>query len=417
MKRLYKLENQVKHYGWGSPEWIPRLLGRENSSNDPWAELWMGVHPEGPSKIDVDGIGLDELIRQDPSRYLGEETRREFGSLPFLYKLLAAGKPLSIQAHPNKEQARTGWERENVAGLPPHAANRNYRDPNHKPEILCALSPFKAMCGFREVREIQKILDSFSFGMEPGAQSGLEAGAAGNLRALFTALVKALESGPALEVLIRTLFNLSREARRALGIYARQGRDFLTQTYPEYGAEWQTTAYFASLYPEDPGIIAPLYLNLLNLVPGEAIFLPAGVLHAYIEGFGVELMANSDNVLRGGLTEKHIDVDELVRILRFTPFMPAVMSAPREAGVFTYPSECREFSLSVIKGRGVQILTGSSPRIFLVTEGSAILSAGGGREKLSLSQGESAFAAPVEGSEEFSLSGDYTLYAAGIGHA
>ncbi|MDR3145383.1 MAG: mannose-6-phosphate isomerase, class I [Treponema sp.] len=418
--RLYKLENTVKKYDWGSPEWIPALLGRKNDGAEPWAELWMGVHPAAPSVAEAgaERVGLADLIRRDPVFYLGEAVNREFGALPFLYKLLAAGKPLSIQAHPNREQALAGWDRENRAGLAPDDTHRNYRDANHKPEILCALSPFRAMCGFREIPEILKRLERFSEEAPPPLDAGL-----GQLR-------RALEREDAaagLREFLGSLFALSLENRQALGGYALHEGDRLAERHPEYAEEWKTAAYFALLYPGDPAVIAPLYLNLLNLAPGEAIFLPAGILHAYIEGFGVELMANSDNVLRGGLTAKHVDAGELARILEFRPFYPAIVRAPGEGAVpgapYTYPANCREFSLSVIRGTGERIpFSRGGPHIFIVTRGRAELSCSKGAETLTLLPGESAFlAAGPAGpgaetpAEALSLMGDFTLYAAGPG--
>jgi mannose-6-phosphate isomerase len=420
--RLYKLENRVKNYDWGSPEWIPALLGRKNEGGEPWAELWMGVHPGAPSIAEAGGerAGLADLIRRDPLFYLGEAVDREFGALPFLCKLLAAGKPLSIQAHPNREQALAGWERENRAGLSPGDPNRNYKDANHKPEILCALSPFRAMCGFREIPEILKRLECFSQKAPPPLDACL-----GQFR-------RALEQGDTaagLREFLRALFALSPENRRALSGYTLQEGDRLAKGHPEYAEEWKTAADFAARYPGDPAVIAPLYLNLLDLAPGEAVFLPAGILHAYIEGFGVELMANSDNVLRGGLTKKHVDERELAKILEFRPFYPVIARAPGEdasggepaASLYTYPADCREFSLSVIRGTGQRIpFFRGGPHIFIVIRGKAELSCDGGAETLTLLPGESAFiaagsAVPDAPEEGLSLRGDFTLYAAGPG--
>jgi mannose-6-phosphate isomerase len=173
--RIYKLVNQVKHYDWGSPDGIPALLGMDNNEGRPWAELWMGVHPGGPSEITDRGtrFSLKDLIDTDPRRYLGGEVYETFGALPFLFKVLAAGKPLSIQAHPNREQAKRGFERENARGLPPDSPERNYRDPNHKPELVCALGPFTAMCGFRKPKEIALGLDEFLKEAPPPLKEGL----------------------------------------------------------------------------------------------------------------------------------------------------------------------------------------------------------------------------------------------------
>ncbi|MDR2618986.1 MAG: mannose-6-phosphate isomerase, class I [Treponema sp.] len=405
---ILKLKNPVKNYDWGDPQWIPELLGQRNISRIPWAELWMGVHPGGPSCVPEAGNEnrpdreplLSRLIEEDPGYYLGEETEKTFGALPFLFKVLAAGRPLSIQAHPNLEQAREGWERENREGISLDAPNRNYKDPNHKPEILCALSPFTAMCGFREEKEIMSLLDAFSRKAPHPLRFGLEP--------LHTAL-----AGPdPLRMFFTALFNLDPETRKALSVYGREQR--LEKDYPEYRDEWKLVSWFAELYPGDPGIIAPLYLNLIDLEPQEAVFLPAGVLHAYVYGLGVELMADSDNVLRGGLTSKHIDKDELFRVLKFSPFMPRILKPEAESLVFKYPVPCREFSLSVFKDCKNRY-DEPGPSIVIVTEGEVRIS--DGREEKCLKKGESAFIPAGAASGGLSFSGNYTLYAAGTGSA
>jgi mannose-6-phosphate isomerase len=364
----------------------------------------MGVHPEGPSETEDRGerISLPTLIDRDPALYLGEAAARGFGALPFLFKLLAAAKPLSIQVHPNLEQAAAGWERENRADIPPEAPNRNYKDRNHKPEILCALEPFKALCGFRTPEEIIKRLEAFAF---PG------------LDFLKRALASPEGSSPeGLKNFLRVLFALPRTVRDKLSLHTMSRSAALEKAHPEYAEEWKYAAYFAGLYPGDPSIIAPLYLNLISLAPGEAIFLPAGVLHAYVYGFGVELMANSDNVLRGGLTHKHIDVGELLNILEFAPFSPEILR-PREPGpsFFRYQTPCREFSLSVMHGTGGRtVFPETGPAILLLTRGELSIEAGNG-ETLTLRQGESAFIAARPRGDDLFFSGTYTLYAAGIG--
>jgi mannose-6-phosphate isomerase len=373
----------------------------------------MGVHPEGPSVIRGEGETLAALIDRDPS-CLGGDTRRDFGTLPYLFKLLAAAKPLSIQAHPNLEEAREGWERENRLGIPLSGADRNYKDPSHKPEILCALTPFTAMCGFRPLEEISRLLRLFSARALPP------------LREVLSGLLPS-PAGPAsagiLRGFLRALFSLSPEERRALGEYAQEAREGLTKEHGEYGEVWELCALFAELYPEDPAVISPLYLNLVNLNAGEAVYLPAGVLHAYIKGFGVELMANSDNVLRGGLTPKHIDIDELLKILNFSAGKPAVLK-PREfqggdgpcCSFFKYPVPCREFSLSVLRCRNSRgSIPERGPLILIVTEGRALVRGGGGEEDIVLERGESAFVPAREESPPLSFSGTCTVYAAGTG--
>jgi mannose-6-phosphate isomerase len=403
-QELYLLKNPVKHYQWGSPKWIPGMLGVDNGGEEPWAELWMGTHPASPSMLCVQGTekSLGQLIAADPSRYLGKNWAAA-GTLPFLFKLLAASRPLSIQAHPGKEQARQGWLRENERGIPPDAPDRNYRDDNHKPEIICALSPFTALCGFRSPVEISSLLSQFFANAPFSLQSGLAP--------LWAALANVGEGALfALRGFLKNLFAIPPNLRKELTVYALS-----VPAPPEFHAElWTLIRSFAELYPEDPGILSPLYLNLLRLEPGEAIYLPAGILHAYVEGFGVELMANSDNVLRGGLSSKHVDVEELMKILYFHPFSPELLKPPVQSpaegfsGIFTYPSPCKEFSLSVIEGlEGPFPLQG--PAIIVVTRGS--LRAAGGSGGWELRQGQSAFITP---DSRLSFGGDYTLYAASL---
>jgi mannose-6-phosphate isomerase len=417
MRHVIKLINQIKTYAWGSSLWIPQLTGRQNSSGEPWAELWMGVHPQGPSVLDIPGEQplLSDFIGKYPELCLGETTGREFGGLPFLFKILAAAKPLSVQAHPDPVQAREGFERENAAGLAPEDPARNYKDPNHKPEILCALSPFRAMCGFREPETVLALLETFFQAslMQPGTP----------LNAGFVRLREALETGDggALRIFLTALFDLPGEFRRELSAYTLEQEPVLEKTDPRHTDIWQTAAYFARLYPGDPAVISPLYLNLISLAPGEAIYLPAGILHAYIEGLGVELMANSDNVLRGGLTSKHVDPEELAGILEFRPFAPAVLRPPKPIpSAFTYPVNCREFSLSVIRGKGETApFPLAGPAIVIVTEGRAVFSCcngpGGPAGTLVLEQGESAFITFRKEGAALTCTGTFTLYAAGTG--
>jgi mannose-6-phosphate isomerase len=404
MSRIFKLINSIKRYDWGSPDWIPQLIGADNQEKTPWAELWMGIHPEGPSQIKDTALSLLELIGQDPSRYLGKETYKRFGALPFLFKLLAAGKPLSIQAHPSIVQAQTGWARENQTGIPLKAFNRNYKDPNHKPEILCALRNFRAMAGFREPAEIAKLLDLFA------------RNAPASLTAPLNGLIGTLNhsGGPSVQLrtFFKNLFALPPSAVQEISDFGIQQQQKLFNTCPEYAKEWEMVAYFASLYPGDPGVIAPLYLNLIDLRPHEGIYIPAGVLHAYISGFGVELMANSDNVLRGGLTSKYIDLNELLNILDFTPFAPEILTP---CGI-TYPSHCQEFALSVLNNQGTRAyFPKTGPSIVIVTQGCATLTDKKENERCTLHQGESAFISFLADPEELVLTGGYTLYAASAG--
>jgi len=399
MTNLYKLRPQIKRYAWGSANLIPRLLGIPGDGSL-WAELWMGSNADSPSLVSLPAgdVSLRELIAGDPRRYLGEKTAGRYGELPFLFKALAAEKPLSIQAHPNRAQAREGFERENRAQIAHNAPNRNYRDPNHKPEIICALTPFTGMCGFRSPGEIARLLSVFS-------GEG------------FTPLLRALEMpepAVALQTFFGTLFSLPREARQALTDFMLSARDT--------GEEWELAREFARQYPGDPAIIAPLYLNVFHLEPGEAVFINAGILHAYIHGLGVELMANSDNVLRGGLTPKHVDVPELMNVLDFTPTQPRIIKPESVSGCFTYPAPCEEFSLTVMRGGDGAArqadFARNAPAIVIVTEGEVSLEAPGGASGAVLKQGEAAFI-PARGesgnaADPLVLRGHFTLYAASV---
>jgi mannose-6-phosphate isomerase len=358
MINVFKLENTVKHYAWGSPDWIPRLLGTENSSHEPWAELWMGVHSEGPSKITLHGktIPLSDMVE-----------------LPFLFKFLAAGQPLSIQAHPSLDQAREGFERENRAGTALSVPERNYKDPNHKPEILCALTPFTAMAGFREINESENLLALIQ---------GTE-----KLRA-------ALRRGYG--EFLSILFALGTEEWKALKSAVREAAS------ANEGTVLALCREFAEIYPEDSGILSPLYLNVLTLKPFEALFVPAGMLHAYVYGFSVECMANSDNVLRGGLTPKHIDVEELFHILKFEPLKPEILT-PEEIApcCFRYTTPAREFTLYMLKGPKAE-LKEPGDLILAVFEGSVRLDT---PENAVLRQGESVFIPKRSPGETLSFQG------------
>ncbi|MDR2701651.1 MAG: mannose-6-phosphate isomerase, class I [Spirochaetaceae bacterium] len=395
MNDLYKLDNTVKHYAWGSPEWIPRLTGQKNPGGKPWAELWMGIHPDGPSKITADGKTLP---------------LSELAELPFLLKFLAAESPLSIQAHPNLRQAKEGFEKESRAGIALDSPERNYKDPNHKPEIICALSSFTAMAGFRDAAETERLLSMVS-----GAE-GLRKALHGGYRPFLTAL-----------------FGLGNNEKESL-----TGAVLQAAANGSPAAPLSLCGELARRYPGDPGILAPLYLNVIELQPYEAIFIPAGVLHAYIHGFALECMANSDNVLRGGLTPKHIDLEELFSIVSFEPFKPEVLKpAALSPGCYGYKIPCGEFALFLIKGTASQggppaELEAAGDAIIAVIDGAAECSVikaecsddmeecsvvkgdGGktGQKTALLGRGESAFAGRRKQGERLSFAGNFTLFAA-----
>ncbi len=291
MRTIKLLKNTIQKYAWGSPTAIPELLGEQNPSHEPRAELWMGAHPKAPSFVNFDGqwLSLTELIAKYPQEILGNDVALAFNNkLPYLFKVLAAAKPLSIQAHPSLNQAKEGFERENDRGIALDAPNRNYKDDNHKPECICALSPFWAMYGFRNIPDILALMGK-----------NCPVGLAGELD-----LLKKQPDSRGLKRFFTDLMTMDSQRQKRVVDEAVQNANQYSDE--DFAFHWMTR--LADEYPTDIGILAPLLLNLIELKPGEALFLPAGEFHAYLEGVGMELMANSDNVLRGGLTAKHIDV-------------------------------------------------------------------------------------------------------------
>jgi mannose-6-phosphate isomerase len=403
---IFKLNNTVKNYDWGSTDWIPALLRQKNISRVPWAELWMGVNPSAPSRIELPGDEqsgkngplLSELISREKAALLGTETTGKFGTLPFLFKVLAAEKPLSIQAHPDLLQAQNGFERENLKGIPLDAPDRNYKDSSDKPEIICALSHFGAFCGFREAGEICFLFEILSMESE------------GILKAGFEKLISALKQheGNPLKAFLSALFSMNREWLEMLCPFFREKQEQFEKSFPEYSNEWKLCVYLSGFFPKDLGILAPLYLNIIELAPGEAIFVPAGILHSYIRGMGIELMADSDNVLRGGLSSKHIDKAELLSVLDFSKFKPEVMKLPSPAPFcFTYPAPIEDFSLSVIHSSGkTAAYPEAGPSILIVTSGCMAIN-----RAIVQDTGESAFISPIKNLE---LSGTFTAYLASV---
>ena len=314
---IVAMVNNIKKYDWGSVSEIPRLTGIENTGGEPMAELWIGAHAGAPSKVRRDGllIPLSEFISREPDRVLGAVVTRHFGErLPFLLKILSAARALSIQAHPNLSQAREGFAREDAAGIPRDAFERSYRDDNHKPELIRALTEFWALRGFRSYADIAEELGGGEFSFLGNTVGELERSPGpDSLRRVFEALLSASPE------------EITRAARRRAEFQASRVEDDERARY-----EWVEELY--EQFGVDRGLAAPLYLNCVRLEPGEAMFLPAGTLHAYLRGTGVEIMANSDNVLRGGLTNKHVDTQELMRTLVFEPDEPVIQRATAIAG-------------------------------------------------------------------------------------
>ncbi|MFE6130253.1 mannose-6-phosphate isomerase, class I [Streptomyces sp. NPDC056437] len=363
-----RLANTVRPYAWGSTTAIPELLGIE-PTGEPQAEMWMGAHPGAPSRLarEAGERALSDVIAADPAGELGSAAVEKFGPrLPFLLKILAAGAPLSLQVHPNLEQAKAGYAAEESAGVPVDAPHRNYKDANHKPELICALTPFDGLCGFRDPLEAAALLAGLGVDtLEPYVDLLHARPEESALREVLTAV---LTADP--EEMTKTVHAAALSAERLGGPYIPY-------------------AVIAHHYPGDPGVIAAMLLNHVQLQPGEALFLGAGVPHAYLDGLGVEIMANSDNVLRCGLTPKHVDVPELLRIVRFEAGDPGVLRPEASpSGEELYDTPTDEFRLSrfvLAPGAAARDITAPTPQILLCTAGGVTVG------ELALAPGESVF--------------------------
>jgi mannose-6-phosphate isomerase len=356
---LLLLDNPIQNYAWGSRTSLAKLLGRP-PANTPEAELWIGAHPKASSRLS-DGRSLLDAIRADPVGMLGPEVRGRFGArLPFLLKVLAVETPLSLQAHPNLEQAARGFAREELAQVPLDDPARTYKDDNHKPELLCALTPFEALSGFRPPNEAAELFESLGV-QSIDISAELRTGRPDALKLAFSRLM--------------TLADGER-GRVTSDVLSRCER--ATHSGP-FAASLGWAVKLAARYPGDIGAVASLLLNHVSLAPFDALFLEAGRLHAYLCGTGVEVMANSDNVLRGGLTPKHVDVPELLRVLAFDS--PPVQPTPTDtlaSGEVRYLTPAAEFSLSRIDlgpAHGFHA-DGQGPEILLCIDGQASVEIG-----------------------------------------
>lgn len=359
----------------------------------------MGAHPKAPSMVEKQGrpVSLEALIDQNPAAILGVSVARAFdGRLPFLFKVLAAARPLSIQAHPDKPQAEAGFARENQMGISLDAPHRNYKDDNHKPECICALSEFNALCGFRRIDTIISYMDKLLPDDETTIRPTLQ-----------DALVHSR-----LQSFFKILMQLPADKADAVVNHAVANAGRLREADPVY--KWIVRLH--EEYPGDIGVLAPAFLNLITLTQGQAMFLPAGVLHAYLDGTGLELMANSDNVLRGGLTPKHVDVPELLKVLDFSEMVPVVLS-PSAVGPceHVYPTDAEEFVLSVIEVKPNQPYDGHYPEnvaILLCTAGNGTLYVGGTGQDIPFQKGQSILIPATAG--KYTLSGTAVVYKATV---
>ena len=375
LHKISILHNTIQYYAWGSKTAIPELLGIPNPEGKPMAELWMGAHPKAPSRVAIEGrqVSLIDIILSAPQAVLGEGVVKKFGrQLPFLFKVLAAAEPLSIQVHPTKEQAEEGFERENKLGIPLDAPERNYRDNNHKPEMLCALTPFEALKGFRPVEEMLSLVKEL------------------DVKELLTR-IRELKMAPCKEGLksfFTWLMKMGRESKvRLVKQVVEKACGRIEERREFY---WITE--LGRRYPGDIGVLSPILLNLIMLQPAEAVFLPAGELHAYLRGTGLEIMANSDNVLRGGLTSKHIDVEELLRITEFRSEKSEIIKPKaNNVGEEIYNAPAEEFRLSrlIIRKTHRSPVIGNVEILLCLGGKGTIRALGDQKEALPLSRGVS----------------------------
>jgi mannose-6-phosphate isomerase len=395
-----RLTNTVRPYAWGSTTAIPELLGTA-PTGEPQAELWMGAHPGSPSRIDRGNgpVALSEVIEADPRAELGGPAVDRFGPrLPFLLKVLAAGAPLSLQVHPDLAQAKAGFTDEEARGVPIDAPHRNYKDANHKPEMIVALVPFDGLCGFRHPAESADLLEKLAVGsLEP-----------------YVDLLRARPETDALREVLTAVLTADPVATAETVTAAAAAAARLADAGGPHASSYAACASIARSCPGDPGVIAAMLLNHVQLQPGEALYLGAGVPHAYLDGLGVEIMANSDNVLRCGLTPKHVDVPELLRVVRFEAGDPGVLRPEASPeGEELYEAPIDEFRLSryaLASGAEPRVPDFRTPQILLCTDGSARLRSAEGAE-LTLVRGESAY---VPAGERVELTGDGAVFRATV---
>jgi mannose-6-phosphate isomerase len=357
MNTAYKLQGIHRHYEWGGQSFIPKLMHIDNATSKPFAEYWMGAHPSAPSIVETPegAVALDQMIAENTIQFLGAKTTDRFGSLPYLFKILDVEKMLSIQVHPSKENAEKGFNKEQIAGLPIDAPHRNYKDQNHKPEVMVALSDFWLLHGFMPAMALKERLTSLTplhnllpiFGMDDYA----------GLYSHFMRLNQA-----AADAILKPLLALAVEEVAA-------GK--VDKAHPH----WWANKYYGGIVPAsniDKGILSIYILNIVNVPKYHGVFQGAGLLHAYLEGQNIELMANSDNVLRGGLTPKHIDIEELLEHIKFEPTYPNMLNGDmKNSNEVQFPCPVPDFGLTKITLSQGESYTNetNSFEMFLVLQG------------------------------------------------
>ncbi|MFT6987751.1 MAG: mannose-6-phosphate isomerase [Psychromonas sp.] len=370
---FFPMENVIQDYIWGSRTSISELLGIQNPDNQHQAEIWMGAHPNGCSKIKNGGGTqlLSDFINQNKSAVLTTETSEKYGELPYLFKVLAAGEALSVQVHPSKEQAVAGFAKEEKAGISRTAANRNYKDPNHKPELVYALTPYLAMNGFREFDQTIALFKKVNITAIEYLLCAFDAAPnSAGLEAFFSAILSLQEE-------------VKERAVNELLEYANANKD---------DPLFALIGDLAEQHPGDIGLFSPLMLNVITLQPGEAMFLYACTPHAYLKGTGLEIMANSDNVLRAGLTPKYIDVEELVACTKFEaiPFDTLQFTPEEKEGGEYYAIPVDDFKFALFESADDLSISVQSAEILIALDADLTLTHSNG-ESVTIAKGESVF--------------------------
>lgn len=392
---MYRLENDIRNYAWGSRRVLAEFSGRPAPSAQPEAELWIGAHPGTPSRL-VGAAGtrsLAEAIAADPAHHLGSALATEYdGRLPFLFKVLAAEQPLSIQAHPSHAQAKVGFLAEEQLGIPRDDPKRNYKDPFAKPEVFVAQTESEALCGFRPSSHAAHLLSRLGVAtLAPYIGSLLAGRPSDGFRVVVTTLLSMPEEKQS--TLAAQVASESARAATASDVDPDEARAY----------EWAARLHEA--YPGDVGVVISLLMNLITLAPGQAVYHGPGVPHAYLRGSGLEAQGNSDNTLRGGLTPKHVDVAELLKVLDFEPLVNPVITAQQVPGTpaVHWPTPAREFGLYECEVTGVpHVMSLAGPRIALCLDGTASVRCGD--TEFELRRGESVYLAAAE--PDASLVGD-----------
>ena len=371
------LQPVVRPYAWGSRHGIAELQGRPVPSPGPEAELWMGAHPSAPSGARRGQTTLDAVIAADPVGELGPASVDRFGPrLPFLLKVLSAGQALSIQVHPSRAQAEAGFRAENEQGLAPGDPARNYVDDWPKPELLCALTPFEVLAGLRPAADAARLFGDL--GVAP-------------IQPLAAELARGSRAG-----VLATILTWPPAGRATLVGDVLAACAGLASADGPYAAACAAAVRVGADHPGDLGVVAMLLMRHAVLEPGQAMFMPAGGLHAYLRGTGIEVLANSDNVVRAGLTGKHVDVPELLKLLDPDVEVPILLPQPVAAGISTYETPAPEFRLYGLDlSAAPVVLPGGGPRILLCTAGVVVLRGPSG--EVALRRGESCFVSAADG--------------------